>query len=400
MGQATEETSRMVTGLTGNPIPFLIPIVLTFYLWVKNPVPLFSKKLWGILTLYLFWMVLSLRKYGISTGELSYHFFMVYALIVAYIQVAVYEYKLLILYEKVIVWICKITLSLWLLGIIVPGITNLYQLFPNTYLGTNVLYIFQWNAESLRNSGCSWEPGRYAVMLCLGIYCNLCQHGINFRSNPSLWWLLISLASTMSTTGFCVAIVLFSLFMLKKIRVVTLCKFLGIMLPIIIGLSQLDFMQEKIVDKFENAQNVNRWRSNFEWHNKNTATGKTVSSIDRFEAMVFEGMNVAADPILGYSRNTDHSYFYKHWSTHHSLAHGLLKVFGMYGLILGCVFYICLFYSSKKIARLSKVQQPIALFLTICLGSISYNIFSVPIFTAFWFYGVFSNKLILRNVHS
>lgn len=393
MGQATEETSRMVTGLSGNPIPFLIPIILTFYLWSKNRVPLFSRKLWGILSIYLIWMVLSLRKYGVyTTGELSYHFFMVYALVVAYIQDYVYGYRLLILYEKVIVWICKITLFLWLISIIIPGITNLFQLFPKTYLGSNVLYIFQWNGENFRNAGCSWEPGRYAVMLCLGIYCNLCQRGIKFRSNPNLWWLLISLGSTMSTTGFSVALVLFSLFVLKRIRFVTLCKFIGIMLPIAIGFWQLDFMREKIVDKFEDAQNVNRWRDNFEWHNKNTASGTTVSSIDRFEAMVFEGMNITADPLLGYSRNSDHSYFYKHWSKHHALAHGLLKVFGMYGLILGSIFYICLFKSSVTIARQSRVKQPIALFIIICLGSISYQILSIPIFTAFWFFGIFNPK--------
>ena len=38
MGQATPETSRMIGGLSGNPIPLLIPIILTFILCQKNPI--------------------------------------------------------------------------------------------------------------------------------------------------------------------------------------------------------------------------------------------------------------------------------------------------------------------------------------------------------------------------
>ena len=38
MAQATPETGRMIGGLSGNPIPFLLPIILTYMLWRKYPI--------------------------------------------------------------------------------------------------------------------------------------------------------------------------------------------------------------------------------------------------------------------------------------------------------------------------------------------------------------------------
>ena len=38
MAQATKETGRMVGSISGNPIPFLIPIVLTYLLCKRHPI--------------------------------------------------------------------------------------------------------------------------------------------------------------------------------------------------------------------------------------------------------------------------------------------------------------------------------------------------------------------------
>lgn len=393
MGQATPETSRMVGDLSGNPIPLLIPMILTFILWMKHRVPLANKKFLAVMGLYCVWAIMSLIKYGIyTTGELSYHFFMIYAIVVAYIQDAIYGPKLLSLYERIIVWFCKVTTMLWLISVLIPASSAIFSLFPKTYIGSNVLYIFEWNSDTLRNSGCAWEPGRYAVMVALGIYCNLCQNGIKFHRNSNIWWLLISLASTMSTTGYCTVIVVYSLYYFRKFTLKNIVVYAFVVAPIVMGLFQLDFMQEKINSKIDNAQNIERWKDNFAWNKENHSKDKYLGSIDRFEAMAFETMDIQADPILGYSRNFDHSYFHTKMSSQYVLAHGLLKVFGMYGIFMGLYFYYILYKSSVQISKNSTIHQPLGLFILFCLSSISYQILSVPIFTAFWFYGIFNRN--------
>ena len=44
MAQATPETGRMIGGLSGNPIPFLLPIILTYILWKKHPISFFIQE--------------------------------------------------------------------------------------------------------------------------------------------------------------------------------------------------------------------------------------------------------------------------------------------------------------------------------------------------------------------
>ena len=95
MAQATDETSRMVGSISGNPIPFLLPIILTIILCKKHPVSFKDRSLLGILLLYTIWAIGSLMKYGVyTTQELSYHFFMYYAIIIAFIHNRVFGYKL------------------------------------------------------------------------------------------------------------------------------------------------------------------------------------------------------------------------------------------------------------------------------------------------------------------
>ena len=399
MGQATPETSRMVTTLSGNPVPLLFPIILTYILCKRNKVSFRNKRFLGILAIYGLWAIFSLLKYEIfTTEELSYHFFMVYAIIIAYIQNQIYGYRLLPIYERVMVWFCKIALFFWIIVLLIPASTSFFRLFQETNMGNNVLYIFTLmdpvkglsKQGILRNAGCSWEPGRFAIMLTLDIFCNLCQNGIKFRKNSNIWWLLLALISTMSTTGFVSVLVTYSIFLIRKINLKSIFIFLFVMLPIVYGISQLDFMFNKINDKIIKAQDVSYLEDSFEWAAKTMEKGQYRGSIDRLDAIPFEWMNLMNDPILGYSRNFEHSFFRTHITTNYALANGLVKILGMYGFILGIFFFIILFLSSRKLAEDSYEKRTWGLAILICLSAISYQILSIPIFTTFWFYGVFN----------
>lgn len=401
MAQATPETGRMVGVLSGNPIPLLLPIVLTYFLCRKHAVSFRNRNLFLVLSIYIVWAICSLIKYNVfTTEELSYHFFMIYAIVIAYIHNQVFGYKLLPIYENIVVFFSKIAIFGWLIAVLVPVSASFFRLFPETIYGNHILYLFNWMDPAkgqiysglLRNAGPSWEPGRFAIMLTLAIFCNLCQNGVRFKRNKNIWWLLVALITTQSTTGFFATLILYAIFLIKKFNIKYVLVSVVIMLPLVYGMMQLDFMGEKITTKIFNAQNISQKNETFEWVASNHKDGEYVGSIDRFESMAFEWINVKNDPILGYSRNPEHSYFRMNISNNFVLANGLVKILGMYGIIFGIYFFYILFCSSIKIAQDSDVKRGVALFILFCISSISYQILSVPIFTTFWFYGFFTKS--------
>ena len=400
MAQATSETSRMIGTLSGNPIPLLLPMILTYILCINHPISFNNKKFHLVLALYGIWASCSLIKHGIfSTEELSHHFFMFYAITIAYIHNQVFGYKIVPIYEKIMVLLCKIAIIGWVIAILLPSSASFFHLFPETRYGNHVLYIFNWMDPAkgqiysglLRNAGCSWEPGRFAIMITLAIYCNLCQNGVKFKGNKNIIWLLAALVTTQSTTGYATALVIYSIFSIKKFNVKYIFTFVFIMIPVVYGLMQLDFMGDKVKTKITEAQNVSRLNESFEWNESQHKKGEYLGSIDRFDAFVFEWMNIVHDPILGYSRNVEHSYFYNHITSNYVLTNGLVKILSMYGIPLGAYFFYILFCSSLAIAKRSNQQRALGLMILLCLSSISYNIFTIPVFTSFWFYAFFEN---------
>ena len=389
----------MVGTISGNPIPLLLPIVLSYILCKRHNISFHNRNLHVVLIVYLVWAFCSIIKYGIyTTQELSYHFFMIYAIVIAYIHCQVYGCKLLPIYENIMVFLCKIAVLGWLIAVLVPFSATFFRLFPETGFGNNVFYLFTWMDPAkgqvysgiIRNAGCSWEPGRFAIMVTLAMFCNLCQNGIKFKKNKNIWWFIIALVTTQSTTGFVSALILYTIFLIKKFNLKYIIITLVIMVPVVYGIVQLDFMGEKITTKMTGAQDVSQREQTFAYAATKYEEGEYIGSVDRFDAMVFEWMNVKNDPILGYSRNVEHSYFRTNISNNYVLANGLVKVFGMYGIFLGLYFFYILYRSSKKIAQDSNAQRILAMFILFCLSAISYQILAIPIFTTFWFYGLFS----------
>ena len=145
MSQMTSTTSRMVGTLSGNPVPFLLPIVLTVILLVSHRVSFKSRKLWALLGISAVWMALVALKYSsdLDFSTLSYYIFYFYAIFIAYIHVNVYKRKIFPLYEHITCVICAISLVMWVANIVLyhSGIVNI---FPETNLGRNILFIYNW----------------------------------------------------------------------------------------------------------------------------------------------------------------------------------------------------------------------------------------------------------------
>lgn len=404
MGMATPETTRMVGNLSGNPIPFLLPMILTYALYVKHGVYFKDGNYTVVVSIYLIWTVLSLIKWHeYSTGELSFYFFPLYNIIVAYVQVRAFGKDLIPLYEDVILTFAKISLVLWAIFLLhIPFFEDLASDFPATSTGNSILYIFTWPDISkydqgvyidagLRNFGCSWEPGRFSIMLVLGIYCNICRNGVKFKGNSNVIWLLAALFSTFSTTGIVATVFLYLISLIKRI---TPKNFIIIIacIPVLYGIYSLDFVGNKINTKLNESADVSRLDDQFSYNAKVTKDNEYLGSIDRFDSAVFEMMNLKYDPILGYSNNFSHSYFYRTISKNYVLANGLVNIFSGYGIIFGLIIFYWLFKSSIRIAGIFPGAGKYGLFVAIVLCAVSYKIFAIPVFTAFWLFGEFYNS--------
>lgn len=391
--QMTPETARMIQNISGNPVPFLIPIVLTAILLFKHRINFLDKRLLMVISVTGLWSIASILKYEVnSLEELSYHFFIYYAIIIAYIHIKVFGTDLMSLYEELLVLICKITLPLWLFCVLAPSIaTPFFNLFPETIFGHNFLYIFnKINADVydegylfLRNAGFSWEPGRFAVMICFAILFNIQRKGVTFVKNNNIYWLLISLLSTESTTGYSTVIVLYALNLLSRkwtIRNVLLALF--IFVPIVLQTTQLDFMTGKIVTQYEKVATIDKDLSG-----KYSDHTRTIA-LDRMPSLVIEFGNFLEDPLLGYSRNIEHAAIFKTLPDNITFTGGLMQMFSQFGIFLALFYYGILFYSSRKVGKYFGTSK-LGLAMCTILSLLSYPLFMIPLFFAFWLQGIF-----------
>lgn len=397
MSRMTNETSRMVFSLFGPVVPFMIPIVMTAILLYRNPIRFASRNLMLVLGATAVWQVAFMLANKPQLADLSYTFFLFYGLVIAYIHVRVYGRMLARYYEEAIALFAQISVVMWCLTTVLPGLVDsLFSSFPATIYGHNILYVFnvmtdpeQFQGSLRRNAGCAWEPGRFAIELLLGIMCNFSRRGVTLRSNRNLLWLIAALLLTFSTTGYFMLLVLVPMYFLTRFSVRRVVPFILLLVPLSYFVMTLDFMGAKIGDRMSFQENADKRQEILEWNAKVREEGEYVGSIDRIESIYFEWQNFLDRPYLGYSRNFEYSWFRQNLSSNYALTGGLVKQISMFGIFLGLFFYLCLFRSSTGFGRDSIRPNRYALFVIMLLSSVSYIVFLEPLFTAFWFYGLF-----------
>ena len=391
LGQMTPQTGRMVGTISGDPIPFLLPIVLTVILVIKHPISFFNRRFIFILIIFAVWSILTIEKYQLlNNEELSYYFFLFYSLIVAFIHVQVFGKKLIPLYEDIIVKLCIISLILWTWAYFDISSIPFFKQFDQTSYGNNFFYLFNWMDPSgdqvyegiARNAGFSWEPGRFSICVVLAQLCNIARNGITFL-NFNVLVMLAAIATTLSTTGYVAAGVLYIIAFSHKLNTQKTLLFFFILVPALIGISQLGFMQKKIEEQLSVETNLKQLEKTFNYNSENADEGEYLASLERFTAMYFEWDNVRDKPVLGYGRNPQNSYFYESVSSNFALTGGLVKLLAQYGIPLGVFLYFLLLISSFRLNKDFPEVSKVGLFFTFIVCSISYAMFTIPIFTAF-----------------
>ena len=370
-----------------------IPIILSIILAIKWKI-----KFDGYFFLLTFGFFIYFVAISIKFQEIHPSFFLTYFFnyFNAYIIIKVLKRNLFKTYENIIFYLAIAGLLLWCIQIVLGGDTlynMLSKLNPMDFSSvtgngkTAIIYSVQPSDFSLlygftipRNCGYAWEPGVFAVFLCLAIFINLFITSTDKKSKMKLWVLIITLLSTLSTTGYVIFLVIITYYLLnKKLNIIILLFPLAIVA--MIYLSSLPFMSKKVFQVMDETKQVDDLL-------EATYGVDFQSNPQRFTSIMISLKDFAENPILGIGGNNTGSWTYKVGSRI-STASGLGNLLAQFGSIGFIFFIIASFKSSHYFSTYYNYKGKFLLFLIILLLSVSYSIIFLPIIMTFWTYQLF-----------
>jgi hypothetical protein len=386
-----------------NPVGASLLIVLSGILALRWNIKFNKQYYLLIFGLFIYFIAVTIKYGEIRPTIFLSHFFL---FSIVYIAVKSLKVNFFIIFEQVLFYLAIIGLFFWVIQILLGGDT-LYSYFnkiPSLYTfsyvtgdGLNViLYSVQPTSMSLqydflppRNCGFAWEPGAFAVYLCLAIFINLFVIKSDARSNKRLWVFVIALISTQSTTGYIISLViLFYYYLNKNLNIMVLL--LPLIVIIIITIFSLPFMSEKILFVYEQVSEIETM---------------VVSSIDlgasyapgRFASFVIAFEDFINNPVLGMATVSQESWTYKIGANISPIS-GIGNLLAQYGIVGFFFFMLFTIKSSLWFAKQFNYKGKLLLFFLMLLISVSYSVILLPLIMSFWMYQLFEYQPFIRNI--
>ena len=305
-----------------------------------------------------------------------------------------YKGKLLVYFEKIVVTFAVLSLPFWIMECFF-GKVWLAQFAPfDNPFDNGSSFIVYTTLERLdtssretfyyglaRNTGFTWEAGRFATALVLAMSSHIVTHnGIKWKS-----WrfhvLLIALATTLSTTGYACFIVLIGLHYLfttkihfgyRIFAILILCFFVSY----IMGLS---FMRNKIE---YNINKTNWMTNNVTMYNEMSKKQDKIWCVDRTEGLFLDWLNLQYKPLLGTGLAHNDTYLYKFISKDLTTSNGLLRPLSQLGLIIGIPFFVMLMYGIRRLSSHFNYSGINIIFIITIVIQYSYNFMFTSLFIA------------------
>ena len=389
--------TKAMMAFYNQPLGFAIPIIMTLILIIRRKVNFSNRNLYIILAIYFIWLILQTIKYNQIYPTIS--FFVFYNIMIAYILIQVYQTKMFLLYEKIVALLSVVALVGWMFMTIAPNafgsLIDIIKM-PKSETGIirgNILVFSMTNlkiyqAEQVfgltRNSGFSWEPGRYATMLLFALFFNLARTKFKFWGNRNFWILILALLTTQSTNGF-MALAVIIVFLLFNKKLKYSIWYLILFVPLVILIYSLPFIGDKLSKLSDMKSTQEKVSSDL---NSSNTTNTYVPQ--RFDGLAFEYMNIIHDPILGYGNEENNSFIKSKVSEFLALANGLLKVISRFGLILAALFYFSLYKSSRFLSEFYEIKGSAFFMILYMTLSVSYDLVTIPFFLAIILFSAFS----------
>lgn len=373
------------------PLLFVFNVLILVFYYIKFNYNINIKSLVLILSLYVTWYLAICIKYnGIQSTDLT----LVYSTIIAFVSYKVFNFKeFCYYYEKVLVFLSILSLIVWssaiLMPTFVPHLLDKIAIYHAKGINSDNFIIVglgdQMIAGIRRNLGFAWEAGRFSAFIVIGLFINLNNHDmdVNFKRNKNLYILLVTLASTLSTTGFGAfgGVVLYYLY--NKSDSTKLVLIIGI-LVVLPSFLALPFIGDKILTYMDYQQEVSNMMYTFDNY------GETSITPQRITGLYLEWQNFIHDFWFGYNIN-ENSYTinyifggYTVW-----LSDGILQIFSKYGIFMGLFFYINLFKASSFSSNIYRKKGKILFALVFLLVSISYDFWGTGLMLSIIFYPFF-----------
>ena len=297
-----------------------------------------------------------------------------------------------VVFETIIYHLCIISIPFWILYLVFPellsSIVKIFE-FSKTYaddgnvIANMIVYTLPnkdyGNSEfSLmpRNPGFVWEPGAFASIICLGIFCNMMRTNFKLNGNRALWLFLFVLLTTQSTTGLIIFIIMILLWCIGERKY----GLLAILAPVGAALFTFPFVRDKLFAEFETAQNLDYTYAH--------------GIQGRFFSLMIDWEEFLHHPILGLGCNFQGTWLNQNGYDIVTIS-GLGDLLATYGAIIAIIFVVLLVKSSLCINIDLNTKQGWILIAVIIGTMISYDLWKEPLYIAFWMYCVFGavNKI-------
>jgi hypothetical protein len=390
-----------------NIIGYFLPILLSGIMVLRWKVKIDSRFFYLLLGFAIYFLALSLKYKEIHPSFLFSNYLIFFTV---YAATRSLKFKLFKIYEYLIFFLAIIGLFGWLIQIALRG-DHLYFLLnkiPGIALfsyvsgdGINaVFYSVQPAYSSMlygfavpRNCGYAWEPGAFAVYLCLAIFINLFCTDYDKNKKKRLWFLVLALLSTQSTTGYLIfMLIILFYFLNKNLKIVLL--FLPFVTVALVYVATLPFMSKKVIDLIDETKNVD------------VLIERTIGlegefTPQRFTSFVITFKDFQNNPLFGLGPRREDSWTVKLYSNISAIS-GIGELLAGFGLT-GFIFFIILsFRTSVLFSKTFNYKGKILLFLIIIFISISYSIIFLPLVMCFWMFQLFEpediNKQMLKPV--
>jgi hypothetical protein len=147
-------------------------------------------------------------------------------------------------------------------------------------------------------------------------------------------------------------------------------------------------------DKIETSSSKDNFTTESGVLERHEKIGETYT-VDRFEGLYLDWLNLKHSPIFGYGLQREKSYVCKTISSYIITSNGIIKPLAQFGLILGVLFLMLTYNSCKKLGEDNYFDVPWGLFVVLIVGSISYMFDSTPIMRAIELYALYNVKKIV-----
>ena len=396
--------------ITDNPVGFIIPVIVAGIIAVRWKIAFDQSFYTFTLGLGIYFLAISFKFQNFHpTTFITYFllFFIVYALVRSL------KFNIFKIYEIIIFYLAILALIMWGIQTVLGGDT-LYDLIGNyipetfSYVsgsGYNILIYSIQPMETIlinnfgsvipRNCGFAWEPGGFAVYLCLAIFINLFINKGDKNKKTRFIILLIALITTQSTTGYMIfSIILLYYYLNKRFNIILLG--LPLIISTFIYVFSLPFMGNKIISLLDETNNINGIVQQSMYR-------ETGTSPQRFSSLLIDLKDFYNNPILGLGGNSEESWTTKIGAKISTIS-GIGNILAQFGTV-GFLFFIILSYkSSLFFSKIFNYKGKLLLFFVVLFISISYSIILFPLVMCFWMFSfvyankvVYSPKIIFKN---